>query len=185
MQNESCFCSLMDTSTIFLALQFQPIHTNSQLDWRLLCPLGWKKLGWFLWEVREPGINYHRVDLQSTGWLGSFPTFFSSRQVLELLRLIPLHGIVHHWTLLSLAQNILNIKNLQRKVNDHARKHFFTCVLWSPTENLAMNQSSLSVGIALILLPLYFSSTAKSLVLPLKHRNSSGQGTRPSAGVKY
>lgn len=70
-------------------------------------------------------------------------------------------------------------------MNYHLRKHFFTYVLWSVTENFAMNHSSLSLGIVLILLLLYFSTTAKSLVLPLKRPDSSGQGTRPSAGINY
>lgn len=84
-----------------------------------------------------------------------------------------------------MAKKILNIKNKQQKVNDHLRKHFFTCVLWSATENFAMNHSSSSLGIVLTLLLLYFSATVKSLVLPFKHLNSTGQGTRPSAGVKH
>lgn len=134
MQNESC--SVLSHGHLF-SLQFWPIHTNSQLGWSFLCPSGWKN--WTDSSDKEESqvLIIIRWILLSASAL--FLHFSALTKSLNLLLVIPLHGITHHSTSLNMAKKTLNIKNRQEKVNIHWRKHFFICFLWSATENFAMN----------------------------------------------
>lgn len=115
MHNESCSCSPVDTCTVFLSLQFWPIHTNSQLYWSFLCPSGWKN-----WTGSSG--KWESQVLIIIRWICKVPVgsalflhFSAHTKSLSLLCLIPVHGIVHHSTLLSTAEKILNIKDKQQK----------------------------------------------------------------------
>lgn len=152
------------------SLQFWPIHTNSQLGWSFLCPSGWKN--WTDSSDKEESqvLIIIRWILPSASAL--FLHFSALTKTLNLLLVIPLHGIAHHSTSLNMAKKILNIKNRQEKVNIHWRKYFFICFFMICNRKFCNECSYLSLVIVLIafiaLLALHFSITVKSAVLSLK-----------------